>query len=104
MGVVLYMSLSGEQTDITPLEKAEVSQPDAPLQESVVEEVQLVSDEKEMLPPPPQSDPETLRQEAEQRFEKLTRIEAASGKSVERGEGLRIQIENPTPSESEQTE
>ncbi|GAK56056.1 hypothetical protein U27_03018 [Candidatus Vecturithrix granuli] len=102
--VVLYLSLSGKQTDKTLSQKTEVSQTDVSIQESETEKSQPVSDEKVILPSSQHPSSETLRQEAEQRFEKLMRIEETSGTPVERGDGLRVQIEIPIPSEPAQTE
>lgn len=98
---VLYFSLLKEQADKTLSQETEVLQTGASLQKPEIKDSQPASDEKVTFPSSQQSVSETLRQEAEQRFEKLTKIEEASGKPDERREGLRVQIEIPTPSESE---
>lgn len=102
--VVLYLALSGEQANNTRSQKTEVAQTDVSLQKPEIEESQPASEENVTVSPLQPPDSETLRQEAEQRFEKLTRIEETSGTLVERGEGLRVQIEIPILSEPAQTE
>lgn len=102
--VVLYHFLSKEPADKALSQKTEVSQTDVALQEPEIGDSQPASDEKVTLPSPQYPDSEILRQEAERRFEKLTRIEETSGTPVERGEGLRFQIDIPGSSEPTQTE
>ena len=99
-----YLGLPEEQAENTLSQRGEISFTDTQVEEPVAENPQVVSDEKTILSPPQQRDSERLRQEAEQRFEKLARIEGESGKPIERGKGLQIRIEVPTPTESTHTE
>jgi len=100
---VYYLFLPDEQRDKGVGPQQEVSQVVTAVEQSDPEDSQRASAERVALLSP--SSAEQLRQEAEQRFEKLTRIENESGKPVEREEGLRVHIEVPsTPAEPAQAD